>query len=494
MKKIFKLIPAFALFLPLATITQDQEEPKKTHKEIVQESAQKAIAKLLKLQKKDGSWFVNTLPHADINQNSIDVTSMAATSLLNYKESDWLDKDTKKKIKDAAKIALKFVVKKCANLGADAQKQMKQINKDKKNKTFRATAYNLSKFVWAPAYTLTFLSKYYKIAKDEKDEDTQYDIEDTADECVKALNEVQINKEGWNYYPITSNAFPSAAILIGLTDADEILKGDKLYKEVLESAAKFVAKARNQEGSFSYNFITADDGKKGFMGFNGEYYTKDKVKGLKVKTVVEKSAAEKAGLKLNDVISKFDGKHYKEIAKVTDYVRSKKAGDKIKITIFRKDEDKKYQEMELVIELGSLKDTEVLNAKWCCSRNSICEYAIWLQSKDKKDTSKSFESAEKFSKDHKRVDKYRKTLRPHEGEQSIAFYYWAFGYYYAGLAASSQKDEKGKKLLEEITATFIKFQDKDGAWRESKPDNNKESTSPYVTSFGLLLLSLNLQN
>lgn len=82
-------------------------------------------------------------------------------------------------------------------------------------------------------------------------------------------------------------------------------------------------------------------------GFYSEYNIDTNIKdGLFIKEIESKSKAESAGLKANDIITKFDGEDVKTVSQFTSKLYSKKTGDTIKLTVVR---DKK--EVEVTIKL-----------------------------------------------------------------------------------------------------------------------------------------------
>jgi putative serine protease PepD len=68
-----------------------------------------------------------------------------------------------------------------------------------------------------------------------------------------------------------------------------------------------------------------------------------------VLAVVGDSPADKAGIKKDDVILKLDGQDAGTLANFVDAIRSRKAGDKIKLTIKRAEE-----EQEIEVTLGKM--------------------------------------------------------------------------------------------------------------------------------------------
>lgn len=73
-------------------------------------------------------------------------------------------------------------------------------------------------------------------------------------------------------------------------------------------------------------------------------------RGAEIKSVTKESAAEKAGIKKGDVITKIDNRKIETTDDVTDAIRSYKPGDKVSITILRDGKEQK-----LTAELGRWK-------------------------------------------------------------------------------------------------------------------------------------------
>jgi serine protease Do len=79
-------------------------------------------------------------------------------------------------------------------------------------------------------------------------------------------------------------------------------------------------------------------------------------KGAKITSVVEGSAAAKAGLKKGDIITKIDNEKVKEADDVSRLIRSKKPGDKVSITYLRDGKEQKQN-----VELGKWKGAVMPN-------------------------------------------------------------------------------------------------------------------------------------
>ena len=108
-------------------------------------------------------------------------------------------------------------------------------------------------------------------------------------------------------------------------------------------------------GNWSYNWNDNDmkmlyeDGNTAMLGV----VTESEDGGLRITDVTEKSAADKAGLKEDDIITKVDDKKVDDPDDLTKIIRSHKPGDKVTITYLR---DKKEQ--KITAELGKWKGSD----------------------------------------------------------------------------------------------------------------------------------------
>ncbi len=80
-----------------------------------------------------------------------------------------------------------------------------------------------------------------------------------------------------------------------------------------------------------------EDENRAMLGVN----TTDNDKGAEIAAVTSKSAAEKAGLKKGDVITKIGDKKIEDASDVSEAVRAKKPGDKVNITYLRNGKEQK---------------------------------------------------------------------------------------------------------------------------------------------------------
>jgi serine protease Do len=109
------------------------------------------------------------------------------------------------------------------------------------------------------------------------------------------------------------------------------------------------------DGNWSYNWNDNDmkmlyeDGNKAMLGV----VTESEDDGLRITDVTEKSGADKAGLKEDDIITKVDDKKVDDPDDLTKIIRAHKPGDKVTITYLR---DKKEQ--KVTAELGKWKGSD----------------------------------------------------------------------------------------------------------------------------------------
>ena len=71
-----------------------------------------------------------------------------------------------------------------------------------------------------------------------------------------------------------------------------------------------------------------------------------------VKEVAEGSAAEAAGIRIGDIIVKFDGQRMNTSADLQEAIKYFKAGETVNVTIKRAEQGK-YETIELEVKLGS---------------------------------------------------------------------------------------------------------------------------------------------
>src|SRR6476469_7807709 len=136
----------------------------------------------------------------------------------------------------------------------------------------------------------------------------------------------------------------------------EDLKGDDIIVNRRKVRDGHSAMAFNSpEGSWSYNWNDDDmkmlyeDGNTAMLGV----VTESEDDGLKITDITEKSGADKAGLKEDDIITKVDDKKVDDPDDLTKVIRSHKPGDKVNITYLR---DKKEQ--KVTAELGKWKRSD----------------------------------------------------------------------------------------------------------------------------------------
>ena len=97
------------------------------------------------------------------------------------------------------------------------------------------------------------------------------------------------------------------------------------------------------QGNFSFNFNDSNggfykvDSNRAMLGIN----TNSDDKGAEVESIVSGTAADKAGLKKGDIITKIDSRKIDAADDVTDAIRAHKPGDKVSITYLRDNKENK---------------------------------------------------------------------------------------------------------------------------------------------------------
>lgn len=106
----------------------------------------------------------------------------------------------------------------------------------------------------------------------------------------------------------------------------------------------------NQTGQFNRPYLGI-----AYRMVNSEQASRnDLVVGAYVQTVVNGSAAEKAGIQAGDIITKFDGKNVEpKNGELSRYISQKKVGDTARLTVWRKTESGQGQTRDVVATLES---------------------------------------------------------------------------------------------------------------------------------------------
>ncbi|MDQ6609216.1 MAG: PDZ domain-containing protein [Bacteroidota bacterium] len=112
----------------------------------------------------------------------------------------------------------------------------------------------------------------------------------------------------------------------------------------------------NGQNSFSMNFddnhmgLFSEDANRAMLGVT----TDGNDKGAEIQLVNKESAAEKAGLKKGDIITKIDNKKIEATDEVTEAIRAHKPGEKVAITYLRDGKEQKA-----TVELGKWKGMNI---------------------------------------------------------------------------------------------------------------------------------------
>jgi serine protease Do len=106
-----------------------------------------------------------------------------------------------------------------------------------------------------------------------------------------------------------------------------------------------------------------DEAKAGYLGVNIISVTNDVAKaydlpmGVYVKSVVEGSAAEKAGIQAGDVITKVDGSSVSSAEELIEALTYFEAGEAVEIVV--KTRESGYEEQEILVTLSSRKEAGI---------------------------------------------------------------------------------------------------------------------------------------
>jgi len=152
-----------------------------------------------------------------------------------------------------------------------------------------------------------------------------------------------------------------------------------------------------------------------------EYFGVKEGRGLLVAKITKDSPAEKAGLKVGDVIIKADGTRIERLRDLTGVIRSKEKGEKIKLEILR---NKKVRSLEVEIEEErsrfsySHKDWEDYVDSWdSYSKDMEKQYKKWQDSEDYENLMKRLnKKLEEIGDNYtESAEKLRRALKKHKG-------------------------------------------------------------------------------
>jgi len=152
-----------------------------------------------------------------------------------------------------------------------------------------------------------------------------------------------------------------------------------------------------------------------------EYFGVKEGRGLLVAKITEDSPAEKAGLKVGDVIVKADGIRTERARDLTEVIQDKEKGEKIKLEVLR---DKKVRTVEVEIEEErsgfsySYKDWEDYVDSWdSYSKNLEKQYKKWQNSDDYEKLMKRLnKKLEEIGENYKEsAEKLNRALKKHKG-------------------------------------------------------------------------------
>jgi serine protease Do len=161
--------------------------------------------------------------------------------------------------------------------------------------------------------------------------------------------------------------------------------------------------------------------------------------GVEINEVSDESAAEKAGLKENDIITKIDNEKIESPDELSKIIRKHKPGDKVTVTYLR---DKKEQ--KATVELGKFKGVSTLSF-----RDAQAPYGLNMDMSEMMDKYKH--SQEDYKEKLKDLDKLRTFPRAPRvdgfGGNNYSFS-WSGDQPKLGLSVQDTEDGKGVSVLE----------------------------------------------
>src|SRR5687767_3668738 len=112
---------------------------------------------------------------------------------------------------------------------------------------------------------------------------------------------------------------------------------------------------RGQDWDYNFDFdhnlsLFSEDANRAMLGV----VTDETDKGAKITSITDESAAEKAGLKVGDVITRIDDDAIEDAEDVADAIREHKPGDKVTVTYLRAGKEQK-----VTAELGKWKGVKI---------------------------------------------------------------------------------------------------------------------------------------
>ena len=124
-------------------------------------------------------------------------------------------------------------------------------------------------------------------------------------------------------------------------DGDVTVRRNKLRD--VQALARTRVHGNNFDFDFDGNGISlfTEDENRAMLGVSTKDSEDDKVKGAQVVSVSKESAAEKAGLKTGDIITRIGDKKIEEAEDVSAAVKNHKPGDKVTVTVLRDGKEQK---------------------------------------------------------------------------------------------------------------------------------------------------------
>lgn len=174
---------------------------------------------------------------------------------------------------------------------------------------------------------------------------------------ISALNRTLTDEEGKMYNLIQTDAAINSGNSGGalVNSKGEVIGISTIKKAGIGVEGLCFAIPINSTKSIYNDLINYQKVKRPYIGITGTTITESTIKanptvklveGVYIRTIEEFSPAQKAGLKIGDIITKFNGETVKTMDELNSKKNNYKIGDKIKLTINREGEEK---EMELTL-------------------------------------------------------------------------------------------------------------------------------------------------
>ena len=196
---------------------------------------------------------------------------------------------------------------------------------------------------------------------------------------ISALNRELESEEGGEHRKFIQtdaaiNPGNSGGALLNLNGEVIGINSNKLGGNVIEGMGYAIpisfAKPIIEQLMNEKTMIKVSDEERGYLGISGISVTSDVSErfgipqGVFVSEVSQGGGAEAAGIKKNDVITKFDGHEITSMDDLQTRLQYYKAGTAVKLTVMRSGDDSEYKETELEVTLGKASEDKVSSGSY----------------------------------------------------------------------------------------------------------------------------------